>query len=387
MAKKNALDEKLLRIIYIFIAIGLGGAILLGLSYTSEITTKPLNKLFDYVADATRSAENKVIIQNRKNDRINKLAWVKSKDIEYFRNPQSILIGAHDNQSTHSFESIVSLEDSLRTNFSLIQIYAAWGSKEEQAFPQLQVQAIVNMGSIPVITWEPWLSDFDSNEFTTMRNKEVRSTNGLDDIANGMFDSYIITWANACKKVDSPIFVRWGHEMNDPYRYPWGPQNNKPESYVNAWRHIHEVFEKEGVTNVLWVWNPSLSYKQINTYYPGNEYVDYTGVDVLNFGTVATWSDWYSFKQIFGTQYELLAEFNKPIMLAELGSLAIGGDRQQWFKDALVNLPEKYPLIKSVLFFHVSDDKTTTMQSLSWYFKYDTVCTKIISEEINKWNK
>ena len=33
--------------------------------------------------------------------------------------------------------------------------------------------------------------------------------------------------------------------------YPWGAQ---PEHYANAWRHIHDLFEEEGVNQYIqWV--------------------------------------------------------------------------------------------------------------------------------------
>lgn len=387
MAKKNALDDKLLRIIYVFIAILLGAVVTLGITYFDRKVKDSVTAFFTKIGDLTRSVENKTIAQHRKNDRLDRLQWFNSyaTNIDSLKNPHKMLLGAHDNHCTESFESIVSLEDSLRTVFPLIQLYAAWGSKEEHHFPKLQVEAILNMGSIPVITWEPWLTEFDSKEYPKLRNKETRSTNGMIDIVNGLYDKYIEQWALVAKEIKSPIFLRLGHEMNDPYRYPWGPQNNLPEEYVNAWRHVHQIFDKLGAINILWIWSPHLSYGYFDLYYPGDKYVDWVGVDVLNFGTVATWSKWYSFENIFGTHYKELLPYKKPIMLAEFSSISYGGDRNKWFTDALNNFPQKYPAVKSILFFHVSEDKTTTEQALSWYFKYDTACTHVITRELNQW--
>jgi len=388
MAKKNALDEKLLRIIYIFVAILLGAGITLGITYFDGKADGPVTSFFIKIGDLTRSVENKAIVRHRKSNRLVRLKWLNTyaTHIDSLKNPHRILLGAHDNHCNDSFQSIVELEDSLRTVFPLIHLYSAWGSKPEHQFPKLQVEAIINMGSIPVITWEPWLTEFNSKDFIKLRKKELRSTNGLSDIANGMYDSYIIKWAQDVKAIEQPVFIRLGHEMNDPYRYPWGPQNNTPEEYVNAWRHVHDEFIKQGATNVLWVWNPHLSYGYFDLYYPGKKYVDYVGVDVLNFGTVATWSQWYSFNDIFGSHYKELEAFGKPIMIAEFSSLACGGDRKKWFAEALSNFPQKYPAVKAFIFFHVSDDKTTTMQSVSWSFKYDTACTHAITKEITAWS-
>jgi hypothetical protein len=387
MAKKNVLDEKLLRIIYILIAILLGAGVTLGITYFDVFANNSVDSLFTKIGDVTRSVENKAFVQHRKSNRLVRLQWFNgyATHIDSLKNPHKMLLGAHDNHCSESLESIVSLEDSLRTVFPLIQLYAAWGSKEEHQFPKLQVEAIINMGSIPVITWEPWLTEFNSKDYPKLRNKELRSTNGMTDVANGMYDKYIEQWALEAKEIKSPIFLRLGHEMNDSYRYPWGPQNNSPEEFVNAWQHIHQVFEKVGASNILWVWSPHLSYGYFELYYPGNKYVDWIGTDVLNFGTVATWSKWYSFEEIFGSHYKELLPFKKPIMIAEFSSVSYGGDRKKWFADALNNFTQKYPAVKSIMFFHVSEDKTTTEQALSWYFKYDTACTHVITKEIKAW--
>jgi hypothetical protein len=387
MPKKNALDEKLIRILAIVAAIILGAGVMLTLGFVNKIGDNSLSSFFTKIGDITRRVENKSIIQHRKSSRLQRLQWFNqySSNIDSLRNPHTMFLGAHDNHCAESFESIVSLEDSLHTVFPLIQLYSAWGSKLEHQFPKLQVEAIINMGSIPVITWEPWLTEFNAKDYPKLKAKELRSTNGMTDVANGMYDSYIEQWALVAKEMKSPIYLRLGHEMNDPYRYPWGPQNNSPEEFVSAWRHIHDVFVKQGATNILWVWNPHLSYGYFDLYYPGSKYVDWIGADVLNFGTVASWSKWYSFEQIFGSHYNELLHFKKPIMLAEFSSITYGGDRKQWFADALKDFPQKYPAVKSILFFHVSDDKTTTEQALSWYFKYDTACTHVITKALHKW--
>src|SRR6185369_3819852 len=49
--------------------------------------------------------------------------------------------------------------------------------------------------------------------------------------------------------------LRFAHEMNDPYRYPWGPQNNSKEEYIYAWQHVWQRFQKAGARNVIWTWS------------------------------------------------------------------------------------------------------------------------------------
>ena len=72
-------------------------------------------------------------------------------------------------------------------------------------------------------------------------------------------------------------------------------------------------------------------------------------------------------------------------MITEFGCLNVGGSRSSWFKEALTELPVVYPAIKALVFFHYSDDKTTTQQSLNWYIKDDTASVHAIVRQMKSW--
>ncbi len=375
------------RILFTLIALSLAiGAVML-LTYIGKKSKGPLTDLILHAGEAVQKVEQ-IIIRQGDEKRINKLHWYKAykTDSILIRNPNHILFGAFDNKNKNSYEGTLQLEDTLKTTFPLLHIYTAWGSKPEQQFPELQVKTILELGSTPVITWEPWLSDFVAENFPTpLRKAEFRDAGGLRDIARGKYDSYIKTWAQAAAQINQPIFLRVGHEMNDPYRYPWGPQNNSAKDFILAWKHIHSIFRLQGATKVIWIWSPHPAYGFFEAYYPGKKFVDYIGVGILNYGTVANWSKWWSFKDIFGKHYKELAQFNKPIMITEFGCLKVGGNRNQWFSEALRDLPQKYPLVKSIVYFHFSDDNTTTQQALNWYFLNDKATIHSIIKETSAW--
>ena len=377
--------NSLYRITFISLAILLGIAIVYLLSIAGNKSKGPIENMLSNAEKSVQNIENSLLIENRVSARKQKLSWLKNYDKNKLLNPDKILFGASDNSKKESFETIVNLEDSLETTFPIIHIYNAWGSKEEEKFPTLSVKTIINMGSIPMITWEPWLGDFDDKEYLGIPPIEKRDRECLKAIAKGTYDKYIKFWAQDAKEVGSPIFIRLAHEMNDPYRYPWGPQNNKPEDFIAAWKHIHDIFKQVGADNIIWVWSPHPSYKYFEAFYPGDEYVDYVGLGVLNFGTAASWSKWWTFEELFGKDYDNLAKFKKPIMIAEFGSLNVGGDRAKWFADALNDLPKKYPQIKAILFFHYPADKTLTDKKISWYFIEDKDVLDSIKNSISKW--
>jgi beta-mannanase len=217
-----------------------------------------------------------------------------------------------------------------------------------------------------MVTWEPWLTDFENGLHPHLPLRDARDRHGLAAVARGEYDFYLDRWAADAAAFGKPLFVRVGHEMNDPYRYPWGPQNNTKEEFIAAWRRIVDRFRSAGAHNVLWVWAPHVAYQYWDLYYPGGEYVDWVSTGTLNFGTVANWSQWWSFDQLFGMKYDTLASFGKPVMIDEFGSLAVGGDRTAWYRDALTDLPRRYPGVKALLFFNAREDQTLTYQKVNW---------------------
>ena len=381
MALKNS------RIFITATSLLMGVAIVFGLSKLGNSSVGPIEQLLNSMQNTVHAIEQKGIIKERQETRNEKLKWLKKyiNNIDELKNPKPIFLGAFDNNAITNFKPVLQLEDSLGTYFPFIHIYTAWGSEKNQEFPKKQVMDIKDLGSIPVITWEPWLTDFDQTQHPNLRPTATRDKKGMIDVANGVYDFYIKQWALEAKKVRTPIIIRLAHEMNDPYRYPWGPQNNNPKEFVLAWKHVHDLFKNQGVNNIIWVWAPHPAYGYFKDYYPGSDYVDYVGTGTLNYGPVVNWGKWWSFDEILGNHYEELSHFKKPMMLTEFASLAYGGDRKKWYNDALRDIPVKYPLVKSLLIFHFDADNTTTLQVLNWNIINDKEIINIFKDNVKKW--
>jgi len=370
------------------LAVTATGILLLAcITFVGEKSSGPIEGLMSSIGNTVTSLETKYIMAQRGESRSQTLVWLNKykSDREQLTNPTTMFLGAYDNNAQENYKAIVSFEDSIETVLPLIHFFTAWGGNRDQKFPSSQVNSISALGSIPLITWEPWLADFDQKSFPGIAPAESRDVENLKSIASGAYDTYIDQWANDAKASGQVMFVRFGHEMNDPFRYPWGPQNNAPADFVASWQHVVTRFREQGADNVIWVWSPHPTYGDFQAYYPGDEFVDWVGTGILNYGTVAPWSQWESFDDKFANQYDELAEFNKPIMIAEFGSLSIGGDKSTWFKDALTDFPVKYPAVKSLVFFHDSSDATTTYQALNWYIKNDPSVVRELVAAINNW--
>lgn len=219
--------------------------------------------------------------------------------------------------------------------------------------------------------------------------KDPYALKPLQSIVDGKHDDYLRGFARAAAAYGRPLFLRWDHEMNGDW-YPWsGTRNNgakldtfgdptkpdRPELFVAAYCYIHDVFEREGASNVLWVWCPSVvmtgalgaNWNRIANYYPGEEYVNWLCVDGYNWGTSQDWSRWQTFDEVFSATYDQLRAIDphKPIMIGETAAANSGGDKAAWILDAFARLAEDYPQIRGNAWFNVNKETDWRIDSSS----------------------
>jgi hypothetical protein len=360
-----------------------------GLTWFSSKSEGPLEASLDWVGTAFGSIEHR-ILQNLEGGlgRNGQLAWFAQYHLnpDRLRQPESVLLGAYDSGLPGTLGGVVEFEQAIGATLPLVHVYCAWGDAAKERFPEHLATAIWDMGSVPIITWEPWLTDFENARHPLLPLRDARDHHGMGAVARGDYDFYVDRWAADAADFGKPLFLRFAHEMNDPYRYPWGPQNNTNEEFMAAWRHVWQRFQRAGAHNVIWTWSPHVAYSQWDTYYPGSQYVDWVATGALNYGSLGQgWSQWRTFHEIFGSKYPRLASFGKPVMVAEFGSLAVGGDRLAWYRDALNDLPQRYPAVKALIFFHAKEDQTITYQKLDWSIDADPALKRAIASAIKRW--
>lgn len=252
-----------------------------------------------------------------------------------------------------SLAAVERFEKETRNRMQVVSLYAFWGWDDLKKTNLDFLNKIAAKGSIPMITWEPWISGLpESLQDTALRQEK----GGMRAIAEGRFDNYIRAFALQLRDFEKPVFVRFAHEADNP-AYPWSKTGeNTAEDYKAAWKKVVALFVSLGVSNVTWVytpWNPST----MNDYYPGDQYVDWIGVTSLNYGSASYDGKWRSFKEVYEPNRGRLLSFHKPVMLAEFGSTNYGGDAGEWLADALQKIHYQYKEIKSVVFFNSSQDK------------------------------
>jgi hypothetical protein len=245
------------------------------------------------------------------------------------------------------------------------------------SFPTTPMDAIRGHGSIPVLSWSSQAIP------STLSQPDFQ----LSDVISGRYDQYIAEFAAEARDWGHPFFLRFNWEMNGDW-FPWaeGVNGNAEGEYVAAWRHVHDIFAAAGATNVSWVWcpfvDPGHSLHDLGSLYPGDAYVDWTGLDGYNWGTnPASPRGWRSFDQLFRRTYDEIAGAlapSKPMMLGEVGSSEQGGSKADWIRDALARVPAEYPQIRALLWFDKFDD------NMDWPIETSSAATAAFAEGIQQ---
>lgn len=231
----------------------------------------------------------------------------------------------------------------------IISTYMAWEPLESYSFPFAFLDSIYQQGAYPMITWEPWLDQFEKGKDPELSH--------MERITAGHLDPYLSAMAENFKKLGKPLFLRFAHEPDNP-DYPW--YSDKPtagEEFKKAWRYVHRFMMDQGVDNLIWVYNPWKP-SQASTYFPGPEYVDWIGVTALNYASAVNAENWNSFEEIYAPYHRTLTiQQNLPVMLAEFGTHSGKGDEEAWFREALSKLEQDYPEIKACVLFASKFDR------------------------------
>jgi hypothetical protein len=215
-----------------------------------------------------------------------------------------------------------------------------------------QVQAAAKAGQTAVITWEP-----------QKIGDKVPDNYPLKKIIAGTFDKYLISSAKLAKSAGTEFVIRFAHEMNG-YWYPWGipkpgdprslaNESNTPEIYIKAFRHVHDVFKAQKVTNVKWMWSPNLidatPHIELSSLYPGDSYVDVVGLSGYLRSTQLMEE---RFRPTFN-QLDQVAP-TKPIIIAE-GGVDHAAQRPLLTKDLLSGLARE-PRVQGFLWLNKTAD-------------------------------
>jgi mannan endo-1,4-beta-mannosidase len=141
---------------------------------------------------------------------------------------------------------------------NIVLYYSSWGEPFSVSFAQMAQQH----GATLLVDMDP-------------------TGTSVAAIADGEQDAFLVAYAQAVKVFGHPVIISFGHEMNGDW-YPWGWTHTQPAVFVQAWRHIVDVFRRTGADNVTWLWTVnavSAGEGPIADYWPGDNYVTWVAFD------------------------------------------------------------------------------------------------------------
>lgn len=179
---------------------------------------------------------------------------------------------------------------------NIVASYSSWGD----GFNVQGAKNALQSGALLYVSWEPFKPS-------------------VAKIADGSQDAYIKSFADDVREANAPVALSFGHEMNGGW-YPWGTKTTKPADFVKAWRHIHDLFQEEGATNVIWTWSPNVINPvpsvKLKPYWPGDAYVDWVGV--VGYWTTTGAS---TFDTLYSPTTKQIRHFTKkPFIISETAS-------------------------------------------------------------------
>jgi hypothetical protein len=165
-------------------------------------------------------------------------------------------------------------------------------------------------------------------------------------ILDGEHDDLIRRQAVSIRKLHRPVLLRVRWEMDRPNLRPtmWSGAD-----YIAAWKYVRQIFQQERVKNVSWVWCPTAEgfiRGDAAPFYPGDDQVDWTCVDVYAGETFAP------IAELMGPFLQWAAGHPKPIIIGEFGVAKAWGSagRAAWLRDAERTFKVN-PQIKAIAYF------------------------------------
>lgn len=280
------------------------------------------------------------------------------------QDPREVYVGVwvggfYDNAKKKLNTKVVSdFESKIDTKMAITNIYSEWGYLENK-------ELLTILNSISDNGWTPMIS---SNPYFFEGCQEKKDSL-YKVIGSGTCDEFVRSAARNLRSYDKPILLRFAWEMNLPDMY-WSVAKTKstPKEFIEAWRHLHDIFKQENANNVVWVLSFNTSNSNTIPYaqlYPGDDYVDWVAIDGYNWGVGPPWGGWTNFNGVFIKSYkELTAITKKPIMLSEVNSAERGGKKSEWLTDMLEKqIPENYEQVEAIIFFN---ENKTQGEKVDW---------------------
>ena len=204
---------------------------------------------------------------------------------------------------------------------------------------------------LPLLYLEPHLAD--------LPNQKMRSESTLraflQAVQRGRYDGVLTVFGKQIKAYQRPVLLSFAPAFDDVSQ-PWGTrQDSTLTLYRQAWQYMVRFYRRQQLSNIVWVWCP-VKPSTFIAHYPGTDYVDWLGVDVMNDPATSVDGQTHSFAALYQVthntirMHEAYGIRQKPILLTRFGLPLLNATNSQWTADALDVIRERYPEIRGVIF-------------------------------------
>lgn len=265
------------------------------------------------------------------------------------------------NNTTHSIDPVPlqAMEQKIGKKVAIAHYFRGWEFLDQEEI-LTELQTISRNSWRPMVSANPYF--FSECQANGMKLYQA--------IAAGNCDEFLHKVGQTLKQVNKPFFLRFAWEMNvASMQWSTTYTRDTPQDFIAAWRHFHDIVQEEGAKNVLWVFSPQIetpTTTDIAKLYPGDNYVDWVGLDGYNWGTTQSWSRWQDFYSLYYPSYVKFLSIapKKPLMIAEVNTSYVGGNQADWYTDMLSwQIPENFPKVDAIVFFN--EDKFAT-ERVKW---------------------
>lgn len=168
-------------------------------------------------------------------------------------------------------------------------------------------------------------------------------------------NSYLQGFMRAAAETNVPIFLRFASEMNGN----WTAYSGNPKKYKEVWKTIYRVARREA-PNVAMVWVPfQAPQSNMLNFYPGNEYVDWIGMNIycvyVHNGDPKALSYKEDPLEFLSYLYKRIP--NKPFFIGEFGvshHCRVTGNQVKFATEKYNRMykgMKKYPRVKAIFVF------------------------------------
>ncbi|PAY20558.1 hypothetical protein CKO51_05800 [Rhodopirellula sp. SM50] len=223
----------------------------------------------------------------------------------------------------------------------LRHVYVSWADFDRNTLRR-SLAAMESRGFQILLTIEPWPIPGRGDDLLTA-------------ILSGGYDQTLEELAGILDSLNGPVYVSWGHEMDQDLteRYPWS--GTDPDQFVRAYRHVVDSLRENTETELRWIWAGVMKEGSLR-YWPGREYADYVGMPVYSY---PRWDQkMYGYIRDFRTTFQekakVVEELDVPLLITELGVSGSSDFEAFWLHQAFMGLRD-YEKLKGVVFFFGQD--------------------------------